>query len=353
MFHKKVLKAVLTAAVFFSTINLNLYAASGNITSLKLDFLRTEKVYSESQESSISGTIIYNKNPYVFIFMVNSPSEQTLYVNDENAFLISNGQVYDEAQNKDFLNQTCIDFLNWFKSDYGISEASFAASTRWIDNNLTVSQWDCYNKEDQPLDKILVWSDGQGRFVKLQMFVSGDSLVTQTDLSSFEYLNGISYPSTITSFSFENNSVFMTMELQLSNVHFGLTDDDYTLIDNLAERASLNNSELPENDLSHAQHIVSPATPAQNTYRVSIPSVVVSTSFSFYKQFITSQDMSNCPFYPTCSQFMLEAVSANGIFGFFQGLERLRRCTATEHARDQYPTLSNGKHYDPVPVRQK
>ena len=49
---------------------------------------------------------------------------------------------------------------------------------------------------------------------------------------------------------------------------------------------------------------------------------------------------------------MLEAVSQNGVAGFFIGLERLRRCTTTEHKRNLYPTLSNGKHYDPVPVKQ-
>ena len=63
--------------------------------------------------------------------------------------------------------------------------------------------------------------------------------------------------------------------------------------------------------------------------------------------------MSDCPFYPSCSQFMLEAVSQNGVTGFFIGLERLKRCTNTEHKRNLYPTLSNGKHYDPVPVKQK
>lgn len=353
MFHKKVYSAVLTAAVFFSTINLCLYAASGTIPSLKLDFLRTEEFYSESQENSISGTIIYNKNPYIFVFSVKTPSEQTLYVNDKNAYLISDGQVFDVAETKDFLDQTCIDFLNWFKSDYGISESQFKASTRWIEDNYAVSQWDCYNPEDQPLDKILVWSDGQGRFVKLKMYVSGDSLVTQTDLSCFENLCGISYPSTITSYSYEDDTPFMKMELKLSNARFVLTDEDYLLLDNLAERTSEFYSDLPKTDLSHALMTTGPVSPAQNTYRVSIPSVLVSSSFSFYKKFITSQDMSNCPFYPSCSQFMLEAVSTNGIFGFFQGLERLKRCTSTEHKRAQYPTLSSGKHYDPVPVKQK
>ena len=80
---------------------------------------------------------------------------------------------------------------------------------------------------------------------------------------------------------------------------------------------------------------------------------LINGSYKFYKKFITAQDMSNCPFYPTCSQFMMDAISKNGAFGFFQGVERLRRCTSTEHKRDQYPTLSNGKHYDPVPAIQK
>ena len=108
----------------------------------------------------------------------------------------------------------------------------------------------------------------------------------------------------------------------------------------------------PQSDLSIAYKIESPLTPASPVYRVSIPSVLTNASFKFYKKFITNQDMTNCPFSPSCSKYMLEAVSEYGAAGFFMGLDRLNRCTSTEHKRNMYPTLSNGKHYDPVPPKQ-
>ena len=356
MFHKKIFPAVFAVAVFFSMTCQKVIAASRNITSLKLDFLRTEEVLENNQTSSMSGTIIYNKNPFVFIFKIKTPVEQTLYVNDENAFLIEGeigGTVYDVAENKDFLIQTCTDFLNWFKEDYGLAESSFRSSDRWIEDNQVVTQWDCYNYENQPLDKVLVWSDSEGRFTKLKMYVNGNSLVTETMLSAFKSSTGNYYPTTITSISYAEEAPFMKMELKLMNASFALTQADTLAIEKLAAEASKNHVKLPEHDHTNLLAITTPEGPAQLSYKVSIPNVLVSTSFSFYKKFITSQDMSNCPFYPSCSQFMLEAVSVNGLFGFFQGIERLKRCTNTEHQRDQYPTLSNGKHYDPVPVLKK
>ena len=356
MFHKKNISAIFTAVVFFSITCFQASAASRNITSLKLDFLRTEEVIENNQTTAMSGTIIYNKNPFVFVFELKTPVEQILYVNDDNAFLLEGGiggTVYDVAQNKDFLIQTCTDFLNWFKSDYGLTEARFKAADRWIDENQIITQWDCYNFEDQPLDKVLVWSDSDGRFTKLQMYSSGNALVTETKLSSFKNDGGAPYPSTIISTSYDEDVPFMKMELTLSNVSFVLSKNDIQAIDTLADHAAKNYIAFPKNDSTKQLAITTPLIPEQVAYRVSIPSVLVSGSFTFYKKFITSQDMSNCPFYPSCSQFMLEAVSTNGLFGFFQGIERLKRCTSTEHKRGLYPTLSNGKHYDPVPAMKK
>ena len=362
MFHKKNLSAIFTAVIFFSITCNQVWSASRNITSLKLDFLRTEEVIKDNQTTSMSGTIIYNKNPFVFIFILKTPAEQTLYVNEENAFLIDGGldskkgitgTVYDVAQNKEFLMQTCEDFLNWFKPDYGLADSNFKTAVRWTDENMVVTQWDSYNFEDQPLDKVLVWSDSQGCFKKLTMYSSGNTLVTETNLLAFANSNGDAYPTIIESTSFEEDSPFIKMELKLSKVSFVLSQEDNLIIETLASEASKNCVEFPSFDNTKELAVATPVIPQQASYKVSIPTVIAGASFSFYKKFITSQDMSNCPFYPSCSQFMLEAISTNGLFGFIQGLERLKRCTSTEHKRGLYPTLNNGKHYDPVPPLKK
>ncbi len=316
---------------------------------MKLDFLRTEEVLTgENQTSTMTGTVIYNKNPFVFIFQVNSPALQTMYVNDQGAYVFDQGTIYEISENRDFLEQTCQDFLNWFKEDYGLSDSFFVSIDKWLEEASVVSEWACYKYQDQPINKILVYSDSQGRFTKLKMYTNENSLITQTSLDSFNTSLGYSYPTSIISLSYDQEEVFLKTILKFSKVSFVLTEQDEKEINAFADQTRLFSS-LPEEDLSQTYDIQKPVSPAELSYRVSIPSVVVGASFNFYKKFITSQDMSNCPFYPSCSQFMLQAVSENGIFGIFQGIERLRRCTSTEHKRGLYTTLSNGKHYDPVP----
>ena len=354
MFHKKIL-----FTVFFILAFGQAFAASRNITSLKLDFLRTEEILTDnqpeqtSQSSTMTGTVIYNKNPFVFIFQIKTPAVQTMYVNAQGAYLFDNDTIYEITDNKDFLEQTCQDFLNWFKEDYGLSDSYFKPIDRWLEEGQIVSEWSCFNFEDQPLNKVVVYSDGDGRFTKLKMYANEAELITETGLDSFKSSQGYFYPTSIISVSYDEAKPFLKTTLKFSDVQFVLAQDEVNKLNAFADQTKLFISELPESDLSKAYEMKIPLTPAQASYKVSIPSVLVGTSFNFYKKFITSQDMSNCPFYPSCSQYMLDAVSANGVLGFFQGLERLRRCTSTEHKRDQYPTLSNGKHYDPVPVKSK
>ena len=320
---------------------------------MKLDFLRSEELLSTGEQSAMTGSIIYNKNPFVFIFELKTPSVQTMYINEEGAYFLNDDTIYEVSENKDFLEQTCKDFLNWFKSDYGLEEAYFKPTDRWIENNLVVSQWDCYNFQDQPLNKIIVNSDAAGRFTRLKMFVDSETLVTDTALFEFKSSQGYTYPTTIISDSYDEGAPFLETVLEFSNVFFLLDKEEIATVNTLVLRSKAFDTEYPAADFSSSEKITTPGAPAQASYKVSIPSVLVGASYKFYKKYITSQDMSNCPFYPSCSQFMLDAVSANGVFGIFQGIERLKRCTSTEHKRNQYPTLSNGKHYDPVPVKQK
>ncbi len=341
-------------AVFFIFFT-PLFSASRNIASLKLDFLRTETSFEDQSNSTVQntlqGTVYYNKNPYIFVFQITSPVNQTMYVNQKGAFLLDGDTIIEISENADFLEQTCSDFLNWFKSDYGLEESFFRPTDRWLKDESIISQWDCFNLKDQPLDKIYVYSDSYGRFTRLQMFVNSSTLVTDTKLSDFESSGGFSYPTSITSISYDDDQEIMTTNLELSNISFNFPVQNNFV--NLIEELQITKIAAAKEDLSNPKSIQAPAEPEQKVYRVSIPSVLVSGSFKFYKKYITSQDMSNCPFYPSCSQFMLEAVSQNGFLGFFQGIERLKRCTNTEHSRGIYETLSNGKHYDPVPAKNK
>ena len=342
------------------------YASSKNITSLSLNFTRTESTSSQP-ENKMTGSIIYNKNPFFFVFQTNEPSAQTLYQNSQGAWLLQDDTVIDISDQQENLTQICNDFLNWFKDDYGLKASGFAPSLLWLENDTTVSRWDKEPEQAQPIDHVIVYSDSLGRLTGLNMYViplvqaqESESeeippqpdpvLFTSTTLSDFKYSAGHYYPAQITSVSYENNIPLITTKLSFSNISFAFSGTDK----NTKKYAVSQILELkPSADLSRPVPFVTVQKPEETVYRVSIPAVLVNTGFKFYKKFITNQDMTNCPFYPSCSQYMLQAVSQNGIAGFFQGLDRLNRCTTSEHKRDLYPVTENGRHYDPVPSKNK
>jgi uncharacterized protein len=55
--------------------------------------------------------------------------------------------------------------------------------------------------------------------------------------------------------------------------------------------------------------------------------VVALTFLRFYKRWISPMLPSACRFHPTCSEYMMEAISAHGVLrGVWMGLRRLGRC---------------------------
>ena len=62
----------------------------------------------------------------------------------------------------------------------------------------------------------------------------------------------------------------------------------------------------------------------------------------FYQKFISPMFPAKCRFYPTCSQYTLEAVKEHGaIKGTYLGIKRISKC---------HPFHEGG--YDPVPKRK-
>ncbi|MCD4795110.1 MAG: membrane protein insertion efficiency factor YidD [Bacteroidales bacterium] len=76
--------------------------------------------------------------------------------------------------------------------------------------------------------------------------------------------------------------------------------------------------------------------------------VLFSGMFLFYKNFISSQDNSSCPFRISCSEYFIKSVQKKGvILGFLNGIDRYKRCNGFSNNRYERD-YETGKLIDPV-----
>jgi putative membrane protein insertion efficiency factor len=80
---------------------------------------------------------------------------------------------------------------------------------------------------------------------------------------------------------------------------------------------------------------------------------ITSALFILYKKFISSQDVASCVFYPSCSEYAVEAIRTQGIvIGTMNAFDRLSRCNGL--SADQYEIHpGTNLFYDPVKKDEK
>lgn len=76
---------------------------------------------------------------------------------------------------------------------------------------------------------------------------------------------------------------------------------------------------------------------------------LISAARSVYKFFISDLDGDNCPFYPSCSQFYVDAVNeTNLIRGTLMFIDRFTRDINFFKGWNSYPIHASGKFFDPA-----
>jgi len=76
---------------------------------------------------------------------------------------------------------------------------------------------------------------------------------------------------------------------------------------------------------------------------------LVKSSMVLYWTIISDVDGDNCPFYPSCSAFLIDAVkSTNIVQGTLLFFDRFTRDTNPFNRAEYYPFIKPGKFYDPV-----
>jgi putative component of membrane protein insertase Oxa1/YidC/SpoIIIJ protein YidD len=76
---------------------------------------------------------------------------------------------------------------------------------------------------------------------------------------------------------------------------------------------------------------------------------LMSTGFRFYKTFLSSQDNPSCLFYPSCSEYSINAMQQKGLFlGILYSFDRLSRCHRLMKKDEYIFDESKERFYDPL-----
>lgn len=88
----------------------------------------------------------------------------------------------------------------------------------------------------------------------------------------------------------------------------------------------------------------------KNNFEIlSLSDLITKPIINAYRFLISDVDGANCPFYPSCSQFYLEAVEeTNLIQGTIMFFDRFTRDTNVFDRGDHYPIYDSRHYFDPV-----
>lgn len=110
---------------------------------------------------------------------------------------------------------------------------------------------------------------------------------------------------------------------------FSQTDFDYQTIDKIEISKEINKEDF-----------------SKYSNQVGTFQMLFSSSFLFYKKYISSQDIGDCPFHPSCSEYFIQSIQKKGvILGFLNGFDRYKRCNGYD--MDKYDRdIKSGYYID-------
>ena len=317
-----------------------LFAQSRNIQNFQLEFSKTETSTESSVSSTVKGKISYQQNPYAFVFEVTVPEPQISYLNSKGSFILENSKAVSAEEQKNIILQVQNDFLNWFRADYGLQKSGYRMLEFYKKDKDVILRWIMSSPTDNPVAYVNVYINERGYYDRMQMYSALNEMLSETRLSGFNNSNGYFYPTVIETIIYDNKKELEKIILTFENVQINSAyENPYStgktvLIKKEPVKINYNQQLLEQ--------------PEKKQFKTSDTQIIFNAGYSFYKKFITNQDTTNCPFNPTCSQYMMQSISKYGLFGIMMGFERLSRCTVVEHKRDIY-SIKDGRHYDPVP----
>ena len=319
--------------IFFLSFLFSLYADNPVVKTLSLSFERKETT-KDNQTSIIKGSIFYQQYPYVFVFQIEEPEPEFIYGNYDGAFMVEDGETYGFSDEDDFLNQTCSDILNLFKSDFGIFEAGYKVKYITAFQNLICASSYYVGEDDFYIVSAQLYKNSVGNYCKLEMFDIEKELIESSEFSDYIHYNGFKFPQTVVTKYYSENLPDSVVELKISQVVINQIADNKFSSEEYEPVENQNMSVTEKRSIAQI--------PESQKYNVSTTSILVHTAYDFYKKYITDQDIPGCAFSPTCSSFMTQSIKAHGLWGIVEGLDHLRRCSRHEVNRNIYARDKNG-----------
>ena len=268
----------------------------------------------------------------------------SVWTNGTLSFKKHNGKVSETDSAKTIQNLKS-DMMNWFQDDLGLTSNGFEKISREYNGGEISALWLSTSPDETIIQEVRTYTNSSGRIERALMYLDENTLLADTHIEKYTIQAGRSCPERIESKIYDSGQLVMTTKIEFSNIKFNspLPEEFYSFDD-------IRSQTVPSSMLKAERFpvYIDDFSGQDQQRRISNLKILLNASFTFYKKFITNQDMSSCSYRPTCSVYMRQAVSKHGLFGIIIGLERLDRCTSTEKKRRLYPLTAGGLQLDPV-----
>lgn len=318
-------KIILIAFLFSSLL---LFAQNRPVKNLSLSFECQTINHRNGEKDSFRGKVTYKDYPYSFSYKIVNPEQLEYFQNVWRTYVIQNSRPVLLQAADDYIFDMKEDFLSWFKSDFGLSDDGYQIySIKRDGNNIRVEY-----KLNNDYAEILQNAEGQG--IELLIYDSQKNLAEKYSFENYSEVDGIKFPSLIKIENYDGD--FKTFEscLQLSKVDFSLVT-----VNNGLAVYYLSESESIDVELKNEEIYTDHQEEGKSTTTV----ILAQAAYNFYKKYITDQDIPGCLFTPTCSTYMMQAISKKGLPGIIYGINRLHRCNPRSAKLNMNERNSDGK----------
>ncbi|MBR1615447.1 MAG: hypothetical protein IJ673_08180, partial [Treponema sp.] len=250
------------------------------------------------------GTVSFRRNPFLFVLEFSCPNKKTIFLNDDGVFLYEDGSLVDISIERTKIRRACSSILSLFSIEESLSENRFQIVECSSVGGKTVCKYEEQGAFFAPESAIATMDSS--KIEKIVFFDSGNKERKRVVYSDYERKGVVSYPTSVFVADSENQSF---EKLRIKILSLNKLAECFSVCDGLLlDGAKSDFVFVKEGGKSFSSGYVPKLANTESDIvgSESLNRIFVKAGFKFYKKFITAQDLSNCPFEPSCSKFMLQ-----------------------------------------------